>query len=31
MDDRFVDLEVPEVDRRDAVLIREQLGDVVFL
>src|SRR5262249_36378622 len=30
IDDGLVDLEVPQVDRRDTVLIGEELGDVVF-
>jgi len=31
LDHRLVDLEVPEIDERDAVLLREELGDLVFL
>jgi hypothetical protein len=31
LDDRFVDLDRQEIDRGDAVLLREELGDVVFL
>jgi hypothetical protein len=31
VDHRLVDLEVPQVDRRHAVLLGQELGDVVFL